>query len=73
MESLENGIVRGIDIDKNLTVFTTLPDNNTNLKNCEKILTTLMQNYSLVIMDCDYETSYSYFKYAQEIYLVQKL
>ena len=71
MESLENGIVRGIDIDKNLTVFTTLPDNNTNLKNCEKILTTLMQNYSLVIMDCDYETSYSYFKYAQEIYLVQ--
>ena len=30
-----------------------------------------MQNYSLVIMDCDYETDYSYFNYAQEIYLVQ--
>ena len=71
IENLQNGIVKGIDVSKNLTVFTTLPDKNIDFNNYQGILTTLMQNYSLVIMDCDYETNYAYFKYAQEIYLVQ--
>ena len=35
------------------------------------ILKTLVQNYSVVLMDCDFETNYGYFKNAQEIYLVQ--
>ena len=30
-----------------------------------------MQNYSLVIMDCDYDTNYAYFNMVQELYLVQ--
>ena len=71
IENLQNGVVRGIEVSKNLTVFTTLPDRNEDFNNSQEILKTLMQNYSLVIMDCDYETNYSYFNYAQEIYLVQ--
>ncbi len=71
IENLQRGIVKGIDVSKNLTVFTTLPDKNADFEDYQNILSTLMQNYSLVIMDCDYETDFAYFKYAKEIYLVQ--
>ena len=71
IENLQNGIDKGIEVNKNLTVFTTLPDRNVGLNNYKNILTTLTKNYSLVIMDCDYETNYAYFDLAQEIYLVQ--
>ena len=71
MENLENGIDKGIEVNKNLTVFTTLPDRNIESSNYKNIIETLNKNYSLVIMDCDYETSYAYFDFAQEIYLVQ--
>lgn len=33
----------------------------------------MTKNYSLVIIDCDYDTDYNYFAQAQEIYLVQSL
>ena len=71
IENLKNGIARGIEVNKNLTVYTTLPDRNIELNDYKNILTTLTQNYSLVIMDCDYETNYAYFDLAQEIYLIQ--
>ena len=71
IENLRNGIDRGIEVNKSLTVFTTLPDNEANFHDYQNILTTLKQNYSLVIMDCDYETDYNYFNLANEIFLVQ--
>ena len=71
MENLENGINKGIEVNKNLTVFTTLPDRNVQYNDYKNIIATLNKNYSLVIMDCDYETNYAYFDFAQEIYLVQ--
>ncbi len=71
VENLTNGIADGIEVNKNLTVFTTLPDRSVDFNDYKNILTTLTKNYSLVIMDCDYETNYAYFNYAQEIYLVQ--
>lgn len=71
IENLENGIDKGIEVNKNLTVFTTLPDKNAGYVNYKKVIETLNKNYSLVIMDCDYETGYAYFNFAQEIYLVQ--
>ena len=70
-DNLQNGIAKGIEVNKNLTVFTTLPDRGVDFNNYQNILTTLTKNYSLVIMDCDYETNYAYFDCAQEIYLVQ--
>lgn len=69
--NLKNGIVDGIQVNNNLTVFTTLPDEDNVMDDYESILTTLAQNYSLVLMDCDFDTNYGYFKNAQEIYLVQ--
>ena len=71
IDNLTNGIASGIEVNKNLTVYTTLPDRVEALKDYKNILTTLTKNYSLVIMDCDYETNYAYFNLAQEIYLVQ--
>lgn len=71
IENLTNGVTGGIDVNKNLTVYTTLPDRNNDFDDYKNILTTLTKEYSLVIMDCDYETNYAYFKYAQELYLVQ--
>lgn len=69
--NLQNGINKGIEVNKNLTVFTSLPDRTQDFNDYKNILTTLTQNYSLILMDCDYETNYAYFDLAQEIYLVQ--
>lgn len=71
IDNLKNGVAQGIEVNKNLTVYTTLPDRNAEFNDYTNILTTLTKNYSLVIMDCDYETNYAYFNFAQEIYLVQ--
>ena len=71
VDNLRNGIAKGIEVSKNLTVFTTLPDRNIDFTDYQNVLTTLSKNYSLVIMDCDYDTGYAYFDCAQEIYLVQ--
>ena len=69
--NLINGIVDGIVVNKNLSVFTTLPNENDVINNYSEILETLIKNYSLILLDCDFETNFGYFKEAQEIYLVQ--
>lgn len=71
INKLRQGQVEGIQVNKNLTVFTSLPGEDEELQDYEQILRTLAQNYSLVLMDCDFETNYGYFKNAQELYLVQ--
>ena len=67
------GSAQGIQPHKNLTVYTTLPGDQKAESDFSNILTTLTQNYSLVILDCDFETDYNYFAQVQEIYLVQSL
>ena len=69
--NLKNGMPKGIEVNKNLTVYTTLPERNYELEDYTNILKTLTQNYSLIIMDCDYDTNYAYFDLAKEIYLIQ--
>lgn len=71
VSNLQAGIAQGIEVNKNLTVYTTLPERNDEFADYTNILTTLTKNYSLVIMDCDYDTNYAYFNFAQEIYLIQ--
>ena len=71
IENLRSGRAQGIEVHKNLTVYTTLPDEEQNINDYSSILQTLAQNYSLVILDCDFETDIGYFKEAQELYLVQ--
>ena len=60
MEKLEQGVAQGIKV-------------NDNSQNYSAILETLVQNYSLILLDCDFKTNYEYLNEAQEIYLVQSM
>ena len=71
-ENLTNGVAKGIQVNRNLTVYTSLPDDEY-LDNTEEILQTLIKNYSVVLIDCDFQTPISYFANSQEIYLIQSM
>lgn len=73
IEKLAHGIAEGITVNKNLDVYTTLPGGDIEIKQYEAILETLAQNYSLILLDCDFNTDYGYLKTANEIYLVQSM
>ncbi len=73
IENLENGIAEGIQVDRNLNVYTAIPNDGKDYSNAESILSTLVQNESLVLIDCDLKTDLSYFANAQEIYLIQSM
>ena len=75
IEKLENGYAEGIvaNKNKNLTVYTALPGDTAKYENAEPILSTLVQNHSLVLIDCDFTTPPAYFASCQEIYLVQSM
>ena len=74
MESINNlsrGQAQGIQANKNLTVYTSLPDETDEIENVGMILQTLLQKHSLVLIDCDFDTPMQYFDKAQDIYLIQ--
>ena len=73
IEGLTQGIAQGISANRNLTVYTSLPDENESIRNVDNILETLLKNHSLILIDTDFETPLGYFKQAQETYLVQTL
>lgn len=73
IENLANGVPDGIKVNNNLTVYTTMPGENKYMNEVEPILETLIKNHSLILIDCDFTTPENYFKYAQEIYLVQSM
>ena len=70
---LARGIARGIEVHKNLTVYTSLPDENEAIEHTDKILETLLGKHSLILIDTDFKTPSRYFEQAQEIYLIQSL
>lgn len=72
-EKLLNGVAQGIVVNKNLDVYTSLPSQNNETENYETILSTLLENYSLILLDCDFKTRYDYLRECQEIYLVQSM
>ena len=69
--SLTQGITNGIVVNKNLTVYTSLPDENDDIYQVDEILETLLKTYSLILIDTDFDTPVGYFKQSQETYLVQ--
>lgn len=74
MESINNllsGTAKGIQAGKNLTVYTSLPEETEGIENAGAILQTLLKKHSLVLIDCDFDTPIEYFEKTQEIYLVQ--
>lgn len=72
INNLVAGEIKGIKVNNNLTVYTSLPTGENN-ENYEAILATLVKNYSLVLLDCDFDTDIAYFENSQEIYLVQSM
>lgn len=70
--NLANGVAEGIKVNDDLTVYTTLPSNQ-EYEDVGTIISTLVKSYSLVLIDCDFETPFEVFEYAQEIYLVQSM
>ena len=74
MDSINNllqGVANGIQVNKNLTVYTSLPEETEGIENAGTILQTLLKKHSLVLIDCDFETPLEYFEKTQEIYLIQ--
>ena len=74
MNSIPNllqGIANGIQVNRNLTVYTSLPEETEGIENAGTILQTLLKKHSLVLIDCDFDTPLQYFEKTQEIYLVQ--
>ena len=72
MANLTNDVPEGIKVNDNLTVYTTIPLQQDNI-DVGAIISTLVKNYSLVLIDCDFDTPFDVFQYAQEIYLVQSM
>ena len=73
IQNLINGVAAGLKVDKNLTVYTALPDDDVPMEQYEEILSTLVKNHSLILIDSDFETDFGYFAASQEIYLVQSM
>ncbi len=73
IQNLINGVAAGLRVDKNLTVYTALPDDDVPMEKYEEILSTLVKNHSLILIDCDFQTDFGYFAASQETYLVQSM
>lgn len=73
MKNLKIGKADGIQEHKNLTIYTSPFENDENLEAVEPIIQTLLTMHTVVLMDCDFSTPMKYFKYAQEIYLIQSM
>lgn len=73
LENLVNGQANGIQVNRNLTVYTSLPEERDNLENVNQIIESLARKHNLVLIDCDFNTPVGYFANAQDVYLVQSL
>ena len=72
MEGLQNGIAEGLKVKKNLTVYTEMPGEEKPYK-IEAVLSTLLKQYSAILIDTDFDTDPEIFAKVQEIYLVQTM
>lgn len=73
IDGLANGVATGIPVNKNLTVYTSLPEEGDAIIQVDRILETLLKKHSLILIDTDFLTPVGYFKQSQETYLVQTL
>lgn len=73
IDGLANGVATGIPVNKNLTVYTSLPEEGDAIIHVDRILETLLKKHSLILIDTDFSTPVGYFKQSQETYLVQTL
>ncbi len=72
IKNLSSGIVDGLNVNKNLTVFTSLPE-GFDEPNRDVMLKTLSNSFEVALLDCDFNTAPEYFTAVNEIYLVQTM
>lgn len=75
IKNLEKGYKLGLEVSRYLALYTNIPDGGVEQKeeNIEQIIQTLSENYDVILIDTDYETNKKFFKYSDEIYLVQTM
>jgi len=71
--NLLEGTANGLKINKNLTVYTALPTNTEEFYEADKVLKTLIDNHSVVLIDCDYDTPIGYFDNSTDLFMVQNM
>ena len=73
IHNLMDGVATGVTVTKNLTVYTAVPTEEKKFYEADKVLKTLIDNYSVVLIDTDYETPVGYFDNSTDIMLVQNM
>lgn len=73
ISNLEKGIAEGINVNRNLTIYTEIPNHDNKYENIETMLATLMEKHDVVLIDTDFNTNIEFFEKSQEIYLVQSM
>ncbi len=71
IKNLSQGITNGVQVNRNLTIYTSLPDETEGIENVGRVLESLVKKHTVVLIDADFKTELGYFNEAQEIYLVQ--
>ena len=71
--NLLQGNINGVKVNNYLTIYTGIPSRYDEINNSRPILETLAKNYSVVLIDCDFQTPIEYFSKSQEIYLIQSM
>lgn len=73
LNKLSAGVDKGLAIKDNITVYTTLPDDDRNSYNINNMIGTLQNDYSLVLIDADLTTPIDCFNCSDEIYAIQDM
>ena len=73
IHNLRNGVANGIQVERNLTVYTAMPTDSDSFDDAENIMQTLYKNHSLILIDTDFDTPHEYFKLANQIFAIQSL
>lgn len=72
MKYASNGLNEPLMYDK-LSIYTAAPNDNRNQYDSTKLINTVTNNNSVVLIDCDFTTPSDYYRLAQEIYIVQDM
>ncbi len=72
MKELSEGRVNGVNVNRNLSVFTALPDEKIDI-NLSNVMQTLSNNFDITLIDCDFDTDAECFKISNETYLIQTM
>lgn len=64
--------VNGVNVNRNLSVFTSLPDEKLDV-DINNVMQTLSNNFDVILIDCDFDTEVECFKNSNETYLIQSM